>query len=258
MFKPVGARVALACMKGWTEDTQVRGLADGAKHIRPRMADAFHACPFHFILDRPHAKEHLAAAGAELEKLGGQPKEHWAADALDRMEDGHVLEVVAELRAAAIRAANDTLRREADYFERNRDAVAYRYYREQGWGTAESEVESGHRSVIQVRLKLPGTRVASRQCPQHPRPSYDQSLLGGGPSTGSSNESNGEIAPMSFDQYSHAKGSPRPPDRCSAQCPSRPTPCFRTGNLCPKFRLQAGLRSAKASCVPLAPHIRCG
>ena len=56
-----------------------------------------------------------------------------------------------------MRAANDTLRLEADYFERNRDAVAYKHYREQGWGTASSEVESGHRSVIQVRLKLAGT-----------------------------------------------------------------------------------------------------
>jgi hypothetical protein len=149
--------LALACMKGWTEQTQVRGLADGAKHIRPRMADAFHACPFRFILDRPHAKEHLAAAGGELEKLGGQPKDTWAAVALDKLEEGHALEVVAELRTAAVRATNDILRLEADYFERNRDAVAYKHYRERGWGTASSEVESGHRSVIQVRLKLAGT-----------------------------------------------------------------------------------------------------
>ena len=148
---------ALACIRGWTEETQVRGLADGAKHIRPRMADAFHACPFRFILDRPHAKEHLAEAGGELEKLGGQPKDIWAAAALEKLEDGRALEVVAELRTASMRADNDTLRREADYFERNRDAVAYKLYREQGWSTASSEVESGHRSVIQVRLKLAGT-----------------------------------------------------------------------------------------------------
>jgi hypothetical protein len=144
-------------MKGWTDETQVRGLADGAKHIRPRMADAFHAGPFRFILDRPHAKEHLAAAGAELEKLGGSPAATWAAAALDKLEDGRALEVVAELRTVALRTGSNLLRLEADYFERNQDAVAYKYYREQGWGTASSEVESGHRSVIQVRLKLAGT-----------------------------------------------------------------------------------------------------
>lgn len=148
---------ALACMKGWTKQTQVRGLADGARHIRPRMEEAFHAGPFRFILDRPHAKEHLFEAGAELEKLGGQPKDTWAATAMDKLETGNALQVVAELRRAIEPTPNDLLRRAADYFERNQDAVAYQEYRDQGWSTASSEVESGHRSVIQVRVKLPGT-----------------------------------------------------------------------------------------------------
>lgn len=147
----------LACLKGWTEQTQVRGLADGARHIRPRMAEAFHASGFLFILDRPHAKEHLSAAGEELEKLGGEPKAAWAAAALDKLERGNAGQVVAELRLAAERHTNETLRHEADYFERNQDAVAYADYRARGWSTASSEVESGHRSVVQVRLKLPGT-----------------------------------------------------------------------------------------------------
>jgi hypothetical protein len=153
--------LALACLKGWSEQTEVRGLADGARHIRPRMQDAFHACPFRFILDRPHAKEHLGKAAEELEKLGGAPKDEWADAALDRLESGAALEVVNELRLAMPRtksdAAHETLRLEADYFERNRDAVAYQTYRERGWSTASSEIESGHRSVVQVRLKLPGT-----------------------------------------------------------------------------------------------------
>jgi hypothetical protein len=153
--------LGLACLKGWSEQTQVRGIADGARHIRPRLAEAFHACDFRFILDRPHAKEHLSKAGEALEKLGGLPKQTWADRALDRLESGAVLEVVTELRLAASRAADDkiqdALRLEADYFERNQDAVAYQAYRERGWSTASSEVESGHRSVVQGRVKLPGT-----------------------------------------------------------------------------------------------------
>jgi len=152
--------LGLACMKGWSEQTQVRGIADGARHIRPRMADAFHACPFVFILDRPHAKEHLDDAGQALETLGGAPKAIWAAHALERLERGDAMQVVGELRlavAAAPALIHDALRREADYFERNQDAVVYQLYRERGWSTASSEVESGHRSVVQVRLKLSGT-----------------------------------------------------------------------------------------------------
>jgi hypothetical protein len=153
--------LALACMKGWSEQTEVRGLADGARHIRPRMEEAFHASRFRFILDRPHAKEHLAAAGEVLEGLGGAPKGDWAAAALERLESERALDVVDELRGAmsltTSKAPKETLRLEADYFERNQDAVAYKTYREKGWSTASSEVESGHRSVVQVRIKLPGT-----------------------------------------------------------------------------------------------------
>jgi hypothetical protein len=148
----------LAGLKGWTEQTEVRGIADGAIYIRQRLADVFHASPFRFILDRPHAVDHLDAAGAVLEQLGGPPKATWVQEALARLERGEASAVVAELRRAAQQSPqHDTLRHEADYFERNQDAVAYQEYRAHGWSTASSEVESGHRSVVQVRLKLPGT-----------------------------------------------------------------------------------------------------
>lgn len=149
--------LALSCLKGWTEQTQVRGIADGAQYIRVRLAETFHACPFQFILDRPHAKEHLSDAGEALEPLTGEAKSEWAAGALKKLEAGQALEVVAELRAFHEQSDVDLLRREANYFERNQDAVAYAQYRERGWSSASSEVESSHRSVVQVRLKLPGT-----------------------------------------------------------------------------------------------------
>ena len=153
---------ALACLKGWSEQTQVRGLADGARHIRPHMETAFGMGNFRFILDRPHCKEHLSRAGEALEPLTGVPAQVWADEALKKLEAGQADTVVAELRRAWEASApdeenrDDTLRREAGYFERNRDAVAYASYRDQGWSTASSEVESGHRHVVQARLKLSG------------------------------------------------------------------------------------------------------
>jgi hypothetical protein len=96
---------ALACLKGWCEQTQVRGIADGARHIRPRLEEAFHACRFRFILDRPHAKEHLAGAQGALESLGGAPKD-WASTAIEQLECGRALDVVRELRAAATAASS--------------------------------------------------------------------------------------------------------------------------------------------------------
>lgn len=153
---------ALACIKGWSEETQVRGLADGARHIRPRMEEAFNGGHFRFILDRPHCKEHLSSAGEALETRTGAPAQEWADQALKKLEVGEVGAVVTELKQAWEASGpdddsrNDTLRLEAGYFERNQDAVAYAYYRDQNWSTASSEVESGHRHVVQSRLKISG------------------------------------------------------------------------------------------------------
>lgn len=148
--------LGLACMKGWSEQTRVRGIADGARHIRPRLEETFHACDFRFILDRPHCKEHLSSAGEALEPATGVPAQEWAGDALARMEVGAAHEVVMELREAHREHEHDVLRREANYFERNGDAVAYAEYREQGWSTASSEVESAHGHIVQPRLKVSG------------------------------------------------------------------------------------------------------
>jgi hypothetical protein len=150
--------LALACLKGWTEDTEVRGIADGARYIRTRMAEAFHACPFRFILDRPHAKEHLSDVSKLLAEasLIEVSAEQWYTTAFKRLENEEVEQVVDELKAAFEQTQNDAIRREANYFERNKDAVAYAEYRKNGWSSASSEVESSHRHIVQVRLKIPG------------------------------------------------------------------------------------------------------
>jgi hypothetical protein len=153
---------SLACLKGWRESTLVRGIADGARHIRTRMEDAFKIGIFKFILDRPHCKEHLLNAGTALETFTAKPAQQWADEALKKLEEGRATEVVTELKQAWKSSGthddlrNDTLRLEAGYFERNHDAVAYSYYREQGWSTASSEVESSHRHVVQCRMKISG------------------------------------------------------------------------------------------------------
>ncbi len=153
---------SLACLKGWSESTLVRGIADGARHIRARMEDAFKVGIFRFILDRPHCKEHLSSAGEALESITAIPAQQWAGEALKKLEAGDSVTVITELKQAWKASGdddgsrNDTLRLEAGYFERNRDAVAYEFYREQGWSTASSEVESSHGHVVQCRVKISG------------------------------------------------------------------------------------------------------
>ncbi len=154
--------LGLACLMGWNARTAVRGLADGAVHIRQRMAQVFEGSAFRFILDRPHCKEHLSAAGTELKPFTGLDGQEWAGKALKKLENGEAADVVAELRAAYMASGEDeasrngALKRAAGYFERNQDAVAYAEYREHGWSTASSEIESGHRHTVQARMKISG------------------------------------------------------------------------------------------------------
>jgi len=147
---------ALARLKGCRDSTQVRGLSDGAQHIRTRMQETFHSCDFLFILDRPHAREHLTEAGEALAPHTGIGAQQWAEAALKKLECGNAPSVVLELRNAYETTGAEPLRLNANYFERNQDAVAYAEYRAKGWSTASSEVESAHRHVVQVRIKIPG------------------------------------------------------------------------------------------------------
>lgn len=104
----------------------------------------------------------MSKAGEALETLTNTPAQDWADRALEKLERGDAPVVVKELHDAWLSSGsseasrNDVLRLEANYFERNADAVAYATYRANGWSTASSEVESAHRHVVQQRLKIPG------------------------------------------------------------------------------------------------------
>ena len=73
-----------------------------------------------------------------------------------RLDAGQAGQVVSELRDALWATRDAKPRREADYFERNRDAVEYADYRTRGWSTASSEIESAHGHTVQARMKIPG------------------------------------------------------------------------------------------------------
>lgn len=148
--------LGLACMKGLGAETRVRGIADGAPYIRKRLERTFENHRFQFILDRPHAKQHLYEAGERIHPFDKKRRQVWVDEALAELEAGYASKVVRRLRRLAQRHEDNELRKAADYFARNADAVAYSEYRAQGWSTASSEVESGHRHVVQVRLKIPG------------------------------------------------------------------------------------------------------
>lgn len=142
---------------GWGLNTRVHVVADGAEWIRKQSHEAFGDQGF-FLLDYFHVSEYLAAAAPAA--AGKHTPARWrriqqkrllrgaASNVLDDLQK-HLEPPAAEDALAPVRAAHRYLSRrtlELDY------PTAIRLELPIGSGL----IESGHRHVLQHRLKLPG------------------------------------------------------------------------------------------------------
>ena len=141
-----------AIRAGAGAQTHLHGVGDGAEWIAGQMAERFgeqgtYLCDFY------HVSESLsAAAGA-----AGRDWLHWAQR---RLKEKEVEAVLAELRVrlepAGVAEADAPVRRCVRYLENRRTQLGYQDALQAGLPIGSGEIESGHRSVIQERLKLSG------------------------------------------------------------------------------------------------------
>lgn len=145
-----------ALQKGLDTTTRVHGVADGAPWIAEQFEVQFgenHT----FILDFYHACEYLAAASKEL------PEEvdpaTWFQAKKHELKSGKSLQVIAELQrlSAAPEDEKSALSVAAKYLENRKDQLGYREALAENLPIGSGTVESGHRSVLQARLKRPGS-----------------------------------------------------------------------------------------------------
>jgi len=146
---------ATAQAAGLGERTQVHGVGDGAPWILTQFQEQFGA-QGDYLLDFYHVSAYLAAAATVI-----QPKNP---EAWRRRQQGRLLKnkVTAVLRAltshlqpegtapAPVRAAHR-------YLSERRAHLDYASAQAAGRGIGSGEIESGHRHVIQQRLKLAGS-----------------------------------------------------------------------------------------------------
>jgi hypothetical protein len=143
----------VSTMLGMTQKAEVVAVADGGQGLREEMESQLPITQF--ILDKPHLRKHLYETAAAL-GLTEEQQRQWVHSRLDRISEGHVQAVLAELEAQNTLEPNDRLRRFIAYLKRFEDAVDYDRFKEAGYPIGSGEVESAHRSVPQKRLKLPG------------------------------------------------------------------------------------------------------
>ena len=139
---------------GLGERTHVHGVGDGAPWILTQFQEQFGA-QGDYLLDFYHLSEYLGAAATVIKPKDPQT---WR-----RRQQGRLLEnkVAAVLRALAAHlepegVADAPVRAAHRYLRERRAHLDYAGARAAGLEIGSGEIESGHRHVIQQRLKLAG------------------------------------------------------------------------------------------------------
>ncbi len=139
--------------------TRVHCVADGAPWIANQIKQRLGA-QANYLIDFYHLSEYLSAAA---EVVAGANKREWLRTQQQRMKANEVGAVLHELRAAKPLAQPTKGTLEADpvqacrqYVENRLSYFDYAGALKRDLPIGSGEVESGHRSVIQARLKLSG------------------------------------------------------------------------------------------------------
>jgi hypothetical protein len=121
--------------------------ADGEEKNREMGEGAFMP-HFQFILDHPHALGHLKDVITYGKEVLPIPGAQWMDQAIRRLHEGKVLDVVAEIRGLAKQVEDEKSQTKVDnvatYFKERADAVHYDRFRENGWPLSSGKVEGGH------------------------------------------------------------------------------------------------------------------
>lgn len=145
-----------AIAAGAGRNTLLHGLGDGASWIVEQIEERFGERAS-FLVDFYHVSQYLAAAA---EMIAGANKGEWLRQQQEMMKQSRVGEVIDEL-GAKMKKERDEQRREPiqvceRYLSNRQEYLDYESAIRAGLPIGSGEVESGHRSVIQARLKLSG------------------------------------------------------------------------------------------------------
>ena len=153
-----GPRVAgelwrqVALSAGLGEATRVHGVGDGARWIVDQFNGHFGAQGA-YLLDFYHVSEYLAKAAPARQGAHGWLKRQQAHLLNNRL--GPTLQSLSR-RLESPEAEEQPVRTAHRYLTERRDQLNYAPARARGLPIGSGEIESGHRHVIQRRLKLAG------------------------------------------------------------------------------------------------------
>lgn len=145
----------LARRAGAGHNTCLHGLGDGATWIVEQIEARFGERGS-FLVDFYHVSQYLAQAA---EAVAGANQREWLRKQQERMKQNRVEEVLAELQSKlenVTEEQKEALEKCERYLSNRLAYFDYEGAIQAGLPIGSGEVESGHRSVIQARLKLSG------------------------------------------------------------------------------------------------------
>ena len=141
---------------GAGQRTRLHGVGDGARWIVGQVREQFGERAT-FLVDFYHLSEYL---GAAAQAIAGHGAKSWLWQQQARVKANQSAAVLAELaphrEAESVAEVSAPVRRCARYIQARLEYLDYAGAIERGWPIGSGEIESGHRSVVQARLKLSG------------------------------------------------------------------------------------------------------
>jgi len=140
---------------GLTEQTHVHGVGDGAPWIVEKFEENFPAGQF--LLDFYHVSEYLGKAALSI--CGEKKARTWLRRQQGRLLQNEWRKVLRALEGHLEQpntSADLPVRDAHRYISERREHLDYASASRRGYPIGSGEIESGHRHVVQQRLKVPG------------------------------------------------------------------------------------------------------
>jgi hypothetical protein len=139
---------------GWGAKSEIHSVADGASWIVDQSKKQF-GKQGKFLLDFFHASEYLGNMAKE--KLEQKERKPWLTQQQELLKDNESNKVLESIKVHIDDKKSDCAAAEAYRYLKNRkDQLDYKGALKKGLPIGSGLIESGHRHVLQSRMKIPG------------------------------------------------------------------------------------------------------
>ena len=149
--------LAAAIEQGYGRIKKVVVIGDGALWIWNLAKEVFPDAVA-YILDSSHLKENIYQFAEFLYPEDKINQERWATEIIDLVHEGNIDEAIERVTARMPDKLPDNIVNLSHYMNENKERMRYNEFKAKGYFIGSGSVESGHKVVVQQRMKQAGMR----------------------------------------------------------------------------------------------------